>query len=79
MTTKETNPTRPGSPTPCKQALRELFFNFRSNKLFHFVLLHAGKIIAHFTVTGGNEAGVDLVLIQPLLLYYVSLMLTSVF
>ena len=23
MKTKETNPTRPGSPTPCKQALRE--------------------------------------------------------
>ena len=61
------------------QRLRELFFNLRSNKLFHFVLLHAGKIIAHFTVTGGNEAGVDLVLIQPLLLYYVALMLTSVF
>ena len=26
----------------------------------------------HFTVTGENEAGVDLVLIQPLLLYYVN-------
>ena len=26
----------------------------------------------HFTVTGGNEAGVDLVLIQPFLLYYVN-------
>ena len=23
--TKETNPTRPGSPTPCKQALNALF------------------------------------------------------
>ena len=38
---------------------------------------------AHFTVTGGNEAGVDLVLIQPGLLYnYVNLvvlMLTSIF
>ena len=37
---------------------------------------------AHFTVTGGNEAGVDLVLIQPCLLYYVNhvvLMLTSIF
>ena len=36
----------------------------------------------HFTLTGGNEAGVDLVLIQPCLLYYVNhvvLMLTSIF
>ena len=30
------------------------------------------KLIAHFTVTVGNEAGVDLVLIQPCLLYYVN-------
>ena len=47
------------------QRLRELFFNLKSNKLFHFVLLHAGKTITHFTVTatGGNEAGVDLVFI----------------
>jgi len=28
--------------------------------------------IAHFTVTDENEAGVDLVLIQPFLLYYVN-------
>ena len=37
--------------------------------------------IAHFTVTGGNKAGVDLVLIQPFLLCYVNhvLMLTSIF
>ena len=28
--------------------------------------------IARFTVTDGNEAGVDLVLIQPFLLYYVN-------
>ena len=28
--------------------------------------------MAHFTVTGANEAGVDLVLIQPFLLYYVN-------
>ena len=36
-------------------------------------------IIAHFTVTGGNEA--DLALIQPFLLCYVNhvLMLTSIF
>ena len=39
-------------------------------------------LIAHFTATGGNEAGVDLVLIQPFLLYYVNhvvLMLSSIF
>ena len=38
--------------------------------------------IAHFKVAGENEAGVDLVLIQPFLLYYVNhvfLMLTSIF
>ena len=29
-------------------------------------------IMAHFTGTGANEAGVDLVLIQPFLLYYVN-------
>ena len=29
-------------------------------------------IIVHFTVRGGNEAGVDLVLIQPFLLCYVN-------
>ena len=27
---------------------------------------------AHFTVTVGNEAGVDLVLIKPFFLYYVN-------
>ena len=39
-------------------------------------------IIALFTVTVANEAGVDLVLIQPFLLYYAKLvvvMLTSIF
>ena len=42
----------------------------------------APEPIAHFTVTVGNEARVDLVLIQPFLLYYVNqvvVMLTSVF
>ena len=39
-------------------------------------------ITVHFTVTVANEAEVDLVLIQPFLLYYVNhavLMLTSFF
>ena len=43
---------------------------------------NAQNAIAHFTVAGENEAGVDLVLIQPFLLYYVNhvfLMLTSIF
>jgi len=38
--------------------------------------------IVHFTATAENEAGVDLVLIQPFLLYYVNhvvLMLSSIF
>ena len=38
--------------------------------------------MAHFTVTGANEAGVDLLLIQPILLYYVNqvvVMLTIIF
>ena len=38
--------------------------------------------IAHLTVIGGNEDGVDLVLIQPFLLGYVNhvfLMLTGIF
>ena len=30
------------------------------------------RVIAHFTVARENEAGVDLVLIQPFLLYYVN-------
>ena len=27
--------------------------------------------LVHFTITGGSEAGVDIVLIQPFLLYYI--------
>ena len=40
------------------------------------------KLIGHFTVMDGSEAGVDLVLLQTFLLYYVNqviLMLTSIF
>ena len=49
------------------------------------IWLHSNKYerrIAHFTVTVGNEAGVDLVLIQPCLLYYVNhvfVILNSIF
>ena len=47
MKTKETNPTRPGSPTPCKQALSgQLRESNHSgyNKIIYFleeILLHA--------------------------------------
>ena len=44
--------------------------------------LFGGLKVAHFTVTGENEATVDLVLIHPFLLYYVNhvvLMLTCIF
>ena len=44
--------------------------------------MHLIPAKAHFTVTGENEAGVDLVLIQTFLLYYINnvfLMLTSIF
>ena len=33
MKTKETNPTRPGSPTPCKQALSSLFSMFNNIRI----------------------------------------------
>ena len=44
--------------------------------------MHLIPATTHFTVTCENEAGVDIVLIQPFLLYYVNiffLMLTSIF
>ena len=52
---------------------------FKSQHLPSIIL---EDLIVHFTVTGGNEARVDLVLIQPFLLCYVNhfvLMLTSIF
>jgi len=35
-------------------------------------MAHVARLIAHFMVTGANEAGVNLGLIQPSLLYYVN-------
>ena len=62
------------------------FRNFNTLKLFgnktKLRMLESRNWIAHFTVTVGNEAGVDLVLIQPFFLYHVNqvvVMLTSVF
>ena len=39
---------------------------------FHYPSKLQRLNIGHFIVTGGNEAGVDIVLIQPFLLYYVN-------
>ena len=53
--------------------------NHSYNKICHIL---GFLLIAHFTVTGGNEARVDLVLIQPFLLFsvnHVVLMLSSIF
>ena len=50
-------------------------------KYHHSPLVRIARI-DHFTVTDGNDTGVDLVLIQPFLLSYlnhVALMLTSIF
>ena len=55
---------------------------FRPRQLTKGRCCKTQNVIAHFTVAGENEAGVDLVLIQPFLLYYVThvfLMLTSIF
>ena len=46
------------------------------------LLFYSAILIAHFAVAVANEAGVDLVLMQPFLLYYVNhvgVMLTSIF
>ena len=58
-----------------------LFIKDRQNRTIKSNVSDTSAIV-HFTVTGGNEAGVDLVLIQPFLLSYVNhfvLMLTSIF
>ena len=50
--------------------------------IFWVGMCRLGLQIAHFTVTVGNEAGVDLVLIQPCLLCYVNhvfVILNSIF
>ena len=44
--TKETNPTRPGSPTPCKQALSYTFFG----RTVLRVLVHLFFTAAHFHI-----------------------------
>ena len=47
MKTKETNPTRPGSPTPCKQALILAPFFARSLTLVaHSLLLNRTETLA---------------------------------
>ena len=52
------------------------------NLKFSLIGLNFMHLIAHFTILDGNEDGVDLVLIQPLLRSYVNLvvlLLTSIF
>ena len=60
--TKETNPTRPGSPTPCKQAVNLICFVFSMEVpvelnpfcffvLFCFVFFH--KLCVHMQVNKG--------------------------
>ena len=54
----------------------------KNNGLHILVRYYKTSLIGHFTVMDGSEAGVDLVLIQSFLLYYVNqviLMLTSIF
>ena len=58
--------------------IKSNFLGLAENKAaFGFLYL----IVAHFTVTGENKTGVDLVLIQNVLLYYVThvLLLTRIF
>ena len=60
---------------PCLGGFRVKIANFSR---LHCLTIH----VSHFTFTSENEAGVDLVLIQPFLLCYVNhdfLMLTSIF
>ena len=44
--------------------------NYLTNKIQRLFLI--ASTMVHFTVTVANEAGVDLVLIEPFLLYYVN-------
>ena len=46
-------------------------FKTRLGNEVEFACLMSTFTARAFTVTGGNEAGVDLVLIQPFLLYYI--------
>ena len=50
-----------------KEIFHESFENFEITRI-----KSCKEPIDHYTVTGGNEAGVDVILIQPFLLYYVN-------
>ena len=71
--------------TKIPKVINNLNIKFKKAKKFSVdskSLRREFTLIAHFTVAGETEAGVDLVLIQPFLLYYVNhvfLMLTNIF
>ena len=58
------------SPFPFCMNLTEKLDFFNSTASLRILLCIL--LIVHFTVTGGNEAGVDLDFIRPFLLYYVN-------
>ena len=52
MKTKKTNPTRPGSPTPCKQALKNCFLQILSYSRGHVRIIYEktkGQILSRPT------------------------------
>ena len=71
----------------CEKTLKYFKMYYRHNGHFAInipmYLISINELaIAHFTVKDGNEAGVDLVLIQPCMLYYVNhvfVILNSIF
>ena len=70
MKTKETNPTRPGSPTPCKQALRH-----RGDKgftqQFRFSFFSSVNSISHYSIQNGHNSVINVFQIFNILIYYV--------
>ena len=57
--TKETNPTRPGSPTPCKQALKTLTSWAQRDKTLRETIAFAdkGKSLIIYVKTKGKFPG----------------------
>ena len=50
----------------------DLFQQYSQSENSCLTVIFCLLLIVHFTVTGGNEAGVDLDFIRPFLLYYVN-------
>ena len=55
--TKETYPTRPGSPTPCKQGLR--LFKIRRLRTFYGLRTTAGRALSFVRSTGLSRANIE--------------------